>query len=297
MTLSRKEKASIKCSYGNAAEMVEVTRADFEAATAHLVEQTLEIVARAMDAAQQRKPGLSYDDVLLVGGSSQMPMIGRSLQERFGWSLTKTEFALAVAKGAAIYGQGVVDWASTPVPQATTTGDSAVAGTDEPEEYGRPLLIGGRAKKISNVLARSIGVRFIRDGAEGQPEEFIGFLAHAQDPLPTPPIRETPETYSDDTTELTIRIYEQTGERESEAIDDNREITPEAGAIFTGLPRLPKGSPIEVTLQIDAEGLATLSAVEPRSRQQLTLNAALSVMQKEEQEEATIIVAGMKRAE
>jgi molecular chaperone DnaK (HSP70) len=157
-------------------------------------------------------------------------------------------------------------------------------------------MIGGRKMTIANVLSRSIGVQFVRDGGNGQVEEYIGFLAHAQDSLPLD-IRETPVTYSDDTTELMIRIFEQSGEKESDVVADNREITPESGATFTGLPRLPKGSPIEVNLAIDAEGLATLSAVEPRSGQQLTVTATLSVMQKEQLEAATKIVAGMQRAE
>ncbi|MCZ2826073.1 MULTISPECIES: Hsp70 family protein [unclassified Modestobacter] len=294
MTLSRKEKASIKCSFGSAIEMVEVTRAEFEAATRHLVDQTLEIVARAMEAAQEKSPGLGYDEVLLVGGSARMPMIEASLRERFGWSLTKTEFDLAVAKGAAIYGQGAADWVdSIPARGSATSPEAAVAQDDA---QGRPLMIGGRKMTIANVLSRSIGVQFVRDGANGQVEEYIGFLAHAQDSLPLD-IRETPVTYSDDTTELMIRIFEQSGEKESDVVADNREITPDSGATFTGLPRLPKGSPVEVNLAIDAEGLATLSAVEPRSGQQLTVTATLSVMQKEQLEAATKIVAGMQRAE
>ncbi|MCZ2817258.1 Hsp70 family protein [Modestobacter sp. VKM Ac-2984] len=295
MTLSRKEKASIKCSFGSAVEMVEITRAEFESGTRHLVDQTLDIVARAMEAAQEKSPGLGYDDVLLVGGSSRMPMIETSLHERFGWTLTKTEFDLAVAKGAAIYGQGTAGWVD-PVTGADTGAAAALGDVPQDDSQGRTLLIGGRAMTIANVLSRSIGVQFVRDGAHpGQVEEYIGFLAHAQASLPLE-IRETPETYSDDTTELSIRIFEQTGEAESETIADNREITPEAGATFTGLPRLPKGSPIEVRLAIDAEGLATLSAVEPRSGQQLTVTATLSVMQKEELAAATKIVAGMQRA-
>lgn len=284
ITLSRKEKASIKCSFGSAVEMVEVTRADFEAGTAHLVDQTLEIVGRALAAAERKRPGLAFDEVLLVGGSSRMPMIETRLHDRFGWSLTRTEFDLAVAKGAAIYAQGAAAWV-----------DSVPAGqVPETEAAGRPLLIGGTTRTISNVLSRSVGVRFVRDRPDGDIEEYIGFLAHAQDGLPLE-ICETPVTFSDNTTELTIRIYEQTGEAESESVADNREITPDTGATFTGLPRLAKGSPIDVRLQIDAEGIAALSAVEPRTGQHLTLTATLSVMQAEDQAKATAIVQGMQR--
>jgi molecular chaperone DnaK (HSP70) len=298
MTLSRKDRTSVKCTYGSAVELVEVTRAEFEAATKHLIDETVEIVARAMAVAQAKVPGLGYDEVLLVGGSSRMPMVEEALQARFGWSLTKTEFDLAVAKGAAIYGQGAAAWVdSSSVSDSSevatyTGGQPTIGGHAE----GRQLLLGGRPMTISNVLSRSIGMRFVRDGAAGREEEYIGFLAHAQESLPLE-VRETPVTRGHDTTELDIHIYEQMGEVESEVVTDNREITPDSGATFRGLPRLPAGSPIEVLLAIDAEGLATLSAVEPRSGQQLTITATLSVMQREALEAATMIVAGMERSD
>jgi cell division ATPase FtsA len=87
--------------------MVEVTRDEFEQATASLVEETLDIVQRALDTAELKRPGLQLDEVLLVGGSSRMPMIQESLSARFGWELRLTDFDLAVAKGAAIYAQPV----------------------------------------------------------------------------------------------------------------------------------------------------------------------------------------------
>ena len=88
--------------------MIEVTRAEFEQATASLVEETLDIVQRSLDSAQAKRPGLKLDEVLLVGGASRMPMIQESLKARFGWNLRLTDFDLAVAKGAAIYAQGGV---------------------------------------------------------------------------------------------------------------------------------------------------------------------------------------------
>ena len=102
-TLSRKEKSTIRCSYADVVEMIEVTRAEFEQATASLVEETLDIVQRALDSAQVKRPELKLDEVLLVGGASRMPMIQESLKARFGWDLRLTDFDLAVAKGAAIY--------------------------------------------------------------------------------------------------------------------------------------------------------------------------------------------------
>ncbi len=79
-----------------------VTREQFEAATAHLVQGTRLTVELALSDA-----GLSWDKisrVLLVGGSTQMPAIRRMLQEASG-SPPDSDInpVTAVAKGAAIY--------------------------------------------------------------------------------------------------------------------------------------------------------------------------------------------------
>jgi molecular chaperone DnaK (HSP70) len=270
--------------------MIEVSRDEFEARTGYLVNETLDIVERAMASAQAKSPDIAYDEVLLVGGACRMPMIEAALKARFGWSaVTKTEFDLAVAKGAAIYGQGssFAEPEPAPVPGPSGGDDAAqktffVPGSDE-------------RKTISGVLPKGIGIKLVRDTPMGgSPEEYVGFLAHAQASLPD----EFPmmvHTYSANTTVLTIHVFEQGGGRESELLEDNREITPETGATFVDLPSLPKGSPIDVNLRIDAEGLGTLSAVEPQSGQKLTLRVKLAVMQAEEQGEATRIVDGMVR--
>lgn len=290
-TLSRREKASIALSFSDARESVEVTRDEFEQATASLVDQTIMIVERTLESAQAKEPGLVLDEVLLVGGSGRMPMIERSLTERMGWAVRKTELDLAVAKGAAIYGLGEALTAPTFEPDGgedqTTTADA-----DQPQE--KVIQIGGNTVTITNVLSRSIGIRFVRDAADGSAEEYVGFLAHANESLPLQASLEA-ATYSEGQTEVAIHIYEQNGERESELVADNREVTPEGGAEITGLPRLPKGSPIQFTLSVTSEGLSSLSAFEPSTNQQLQVQVKLSVLQREEVEEAAGIVSGLSR--
>lgn len=288
-TLSRREKANIALTYGDAREAVEVTREEFEQATASLVDQTITIVQRALETAQAKEPGLVLDEVLLVGGSGRMPMIEKSLTERMGWTVRKTELDLAVAKGAAIYGQGE----ALPTPEATPDGrDGTAADSDDQQE--KVLQIGGSTVTITNVLSRSIGIKFVRDASDGSAEEYVGFLAHANESLPLQASLEA-ATYSEGQTEVAIHIYEQDGERESEHIANNREVTPEGGAEITGLPRLPKGSPIQFTLSINSEGLSSLSAFEPTTNQQLQIDVKLSILQREDIEKATGIVSGLSR--
>src|SRR5262249_5035813 len=81
--------------------VVELTREQFEAMTHDLVERTYEVLHRVL-AAAAGKGSHAIDHVLLVGGSSWMPMISAGLSERFGWRPRLPDPDLAVAKGAAL---------------------------------------------------------------------------------------------------------------------------------------------------------------------------------------------------
>ena len=140
-------------------------------------------------------------------------------------------------------------------------------------------------------------IKFVRDNARtGQPEDYIGFLAHANESLPIS-VEQPAHTYFAGSTEIAIEIFEQQGERESEVVEHNKELTPESGATFTGLPYLPKNSPIDIKLSIDTEGLATLTAFEPQSAQNLRIGVRLAVMQAEDEARAKEIVASLSRRE
>lgn len=94
---------------GGTAE-VTVTRAQFEEMTASLVAQTVDITRKALAEAEEKSPGITGNitDVILVGGSSLMPIIPVTLKKEFGWDAKLTDPHLAVAKGAALVAAGAV---------------------------------------------------------------------------------------------------------------------------------------------------------------------------------------------
>src|SRR5699024_4296322 len=108
-SLTKRPSATVRCRYGTADEQITVTREEFETATKHLVDQTIQICNRATETAKQKDSDLSVDRFLLVGGSARMPMIEAALKDQLGLDPIRTDFDLAVAKGAAIYGQTAVD--------------------------------------------------------------------------------------------------------------------------------------------------------------------------------------------
>ena len=286
-TLSKKEKARLRCSYEGVQSVVFVTKDEFEAATRHLLNETLDIVQRTLDAAMSKVPNLSIDEVLLVGGSSRMPQVAAGLSARFPWPLRNTDFDLAVAEGAAIYGNGV-----QPAVCDAGAGKAVSGRRGRPRlGAGQEIVLDGRRVTFTNVLSKSVGVLLIDADTN---EDFICFLAHAQDELPVH-TNLTAETIRDNQRAVEIQLYEQSGETESREVEHNKRITPEdVDPRITGLPRLPEGSPIELTLSITNEGLASLRAVEPTSGKELTLEASLSTMQPDELEEARGIVSRMR---
>ena len=72
-TLSARSKASVSCDYKGHAVRVEITREQFEELTQDLLDRTRFTTAQTLQAA-----GLDWNDldrVLLVGGSTRMPMV------------------------------------------------------------------------------------------------------------------------------------------------------------------------------------------------------------------------------
>ena len=100
--LSTKETTKHTVRFGGAVAQLELTRERLEELTSELFERTMEITGRTIETA--RAEGIDhFDDVLLVGGMTIMPVIARTLKERFGLDARQQDPHLAVAKGAAIF--------------------------------------------------------------------------------------------------------------------------------------------------------------------------------------------------
>ena len=105
--MSRRDKAVIKIAYEGDKIQVEVTREEFENVTRHRLEQTVSMMNSCMSAA-----GLTDEDldvVLMVGGSTIMPQVQEMLHARFGEKVQFNEPNLAVAKGAVLVANALVD--------------------------------------------------------------------------------------------------------------------------------------------------------------------------------------------
>jgi molecular chaperone DnaK (HSP70) len=100
--LSDKESATLRLELHDREPIdVTITRAEFEAMIAPLVERTIACVHRAI--ADAKLTADDIDDVVLVGGSTRVPLVRRRLEQELGSAPhTGVDPDLAVALGAAI---------------------------------------------------------------------------------------------------------------------------------------------------------------------------------------------------
>ena len=101
-TLSVRQKATVPCDYKGRASRIEITRKQFEDATQDLLDRTRFTVTQTLKAAKLDWKDL--DRVLMVGGSTRMPMVRQMIASVFGREGDASVAAdEAVAHGAALH--------------------------------------------------------------------------------------------------------------------------------------------------------------------------------------------------
>jgi molecular chaperone DnaK (HSP70) len=284
--LSQVESRRVPVRFAGASALVEITRQKFVELTADLLDRTIDYTRRTLDKLRDKDPAASVDEVLLVGGSTRMPAVAERLRQEFGWQPRLHDPDLAVAKGAARFALGRSVWrwdGGTATPEqrqdridelARTTGLAVAA-------------IGDIAvKKITNVLPKAFGVKLVdadRPGWRDDPQSasYVHHLVHADDPLPNGPHRLPARTAFPSQTSVRIEVYEQAGSTESRELSDNKPVDRGTGMI-SGLPPLPEGSPLDLTMTVDDEGLLSVHATEPSTGKSLTIEVRVSVLSPEQ---------------
>lgn len=312
--LSKAESKKIIRRYGGTAATVVVTRQQFEEMTAELLEETIRITRQTLDEAEQRYPGVrdQISELLLVGGSSWMPAVAGRLRKEFPWEPRLSDPNLAVAKGAALYAAGqtvrFVERAD-PAPGAATGRGTGVgysgAVTDEAVETvsGQtgiaPDMVRELAQRtVVNVLPKAIGVKLVdttRPGWQDDPDSasYIEHLIDAQTQLAHRAPTFVANTVVDNQPDIAIEIWEQSGSSPGPDLEANHRVD-DAGLIEgIGSFRLPAGSPVNIDIDVDAEGTVHLHAVEPTSGKELEMNVRISVLSTEQVEEAKVIHRGL----
>jgi molecular chaperone DnaK (HSP70) len=238
---------------------VAITRADLDAACSDLFDTTAEIIGRVLRAAKL-DGGADIDDIIMVGGSSRIPLLAPRLTALLGKTPQLTDPDLAVAKGAALRAHHLAV-----TPQLT----ALRARADE----GSQASGSSRARGIGQVVAvtpRALGI-LIEDSFDpsGQ-RSFVEHLVTANTPLPAERVEERFGTVLENQESVRVQVYEQAGPAPSPEAGHNRRVL---DGELTGIGSLPAGSLIRITMRIAADGRLTVVAHEPRSGRELRLEA------------------------
>jgi molecular chaperone DnaK (HSP70) len=265
--LSVAESTAVTVSHAGAGLDVELTRAELERLTAGLLDRTMTLTHAALAAARSR--GVRrIDRVLLVGGASRMPAVARRLAAEIGVQVELADPDLAVAKGAAIYGEKkalerlVVADLVTRGQLPDGSGVEAAASADLDAACRRLAeAIGSTAERVRrtvevsvvNVVSRGFGVLAL----DRLGEHRAVFLVHRNDRLPVA-VRRSFGTVRDDQEAVTVHVVEQAGGVESGNAEDNKVI---ASADITDIPPgHPAGTEIEITFRMGFDGILEVTA-------------------------------------
>ena len=232
---------------------VTITRGDLDAACGDLFDTTAEIIQRVLRAAKL-DGGRLIDDVIMVGGSSRIPMLSRRLAGMLGKAPRLSDPDLAVAKGAALRAHHL---AGTPQLTALTAARRHAGGAE-------------RTGQVAPVTPRAVGI-LVEDSFDpsGQ-RSFVEHLVPAGTPLPVERVEERFGTILDNQESVRVQVYEQAGPVASPEEGHNRRVL---DGELTGLGSLPAASLIRVTVRITIDGRLSVIAHEPRSGRELRLQA------------------------
>jgi molecular chaperone DnaK len=256
---------------------VSVTRTDLEAACADLFDTTEALITELL-ATASTKGVERIDDVVMVGGSSRIPMLADRLQALLGSRPRLVEPDLAVAKGAALRAHQLTasqQWGAL----------TALVAQSQPLIDGRPRAA---VSEVVPACPRAIGIG-VEDSYDPCGER--SFVHHVIDPHTNLPVdREVRDlgTILENQDTVRIQVYEQAGSRPSRELEDNRRVL---DGELTGLGALPAGSVIHLNVRLAVDGRLTVVAREPRSGRELTLEAFMEgVVDGEETDRLTAAV-------
>jgi molecular chaperone DnaK len=229
-TLSARQKAAVACDYRGVATRIEIAKQQFEEATQDLLDRTRFTAAQALKAA-----GLEWKDldrVLMVGGSTRMPMVRNMLRQLSGKEPDDSVAAdEAVAHGAALQASLILA-----------------------QQQGLPPTF-----KIKNVNSHSLGVVGVDPLTQRRRN---GILIPRNTPLPVTATR-TFKTKKAGQRSIRVEIVE----GESPSADD---CTPIGRCSVRHLPPdLPAQYPVEVRFHYQTNGRLKVRVTVPNTDRQM----------------------------
>lgn len=172
--LSNMPSRSFTISHAGDATRIEVTREEFEEQTQDLVEQTMDFVHQLLQTVSISAEQI--DVVLLVGGSTKMPMVKAAVEYVFPDKVRVEQPDLAVAKGAALaaaieFNERLDERVSGKIDQFTAPSENEVDGEEmapitEEEVEALKINVPQQVSMVNDKLSRSFGPAvFVEDNS------------------------------------------------------------------------------------------------------------------------------------
>lgn len=249
-SLTSREKVNVSVKAMGERMRTELTRAQYEDITRHLLNRTKDLLDNILDtAASYGYPLSRIDKVLLVGGSSRMPQVAKMIQEDYHVTPVLQDPDEAVAKGAAVYAQDRSAYQTIVNEEAKRTGKTV----EEVQLEGKVATANGL--RITNVLSCTYGIAILKENSD---ELHISNILKINTDLPA---KETKiyGTAADNQSSVLLQVYE-TRSTEDYLEIDGREPLTVIEMKFNN--RVPRGTRLDVTLTLDNSGILHVQAVE-----------------------------------
>lgn len=264
--LSQKMKDPFTFSFAGNHSRIEVTREKFEEITADLLDLTVQVTKETIEDLKGKTGDDRIDRILLVGGSSLMPMVKERIDHEFDVESQIHDPAECVAKGAAVWGvKAKIDNLAEAVGYDPSTGegdrsafdDALEEQMDELSVRDREFYLGLPGKTGGSVSSHTYGLL-----AWDQGMEIVAPLIIRNTEIPFRHESGNGQFGTAEANQSTIEIVLMESDGDSLDPDDCKEIGRGTVELPSGVPR---GSEVQIRFDYAADGTMTLGAKETSS--------------------------------
>ncbi|RDH11598.1 Hsp70 family protein, partial [Tsukamurella pulmonis] len=283
--LTLAERTEVVIAHDGARAVVPLTRAELEEMTAPLLRRTVDLARDCLKTAGKRGVH-TIDRLLLVGGSSRMPAVARALREQLGLDGELHDPDLAVARGAALYGEklemerlvaadlvtrGLLPDGAPPLHAPAAELENSIARVAA--SFQQPVSMVRRMLEIQvdTVISRGFGVLAVHDHGD----LGVTWLVERNQTLPVR-VRRSFGTMREDQQQIEITVVEQQGQIASQRLGDAKLLV--EGTIRDIPPGYPAGSEVRITFEMGFDGVLHVTAHHVEADLPLTLSAQTGAM-------------------
>ncbi|BDD83175.1 molecular chaperone DnaK [Tsukamurella pulmonis] len=283
--LTLAERTEVVIAHDGARAVVPLTRAELEEMTAPLLRRTVDLARDCLKTAEKRGVH-TIDRLLLVGGSSRMPAVARALREQLGLDGELHDPDLAVARGAALYGEklemerlvaadlvtrGLLPDGAPPLHAPAAELENSIARVAA--SFQQPVSMVRRMLEIQvdTVISRGFGVLAVHDHGD----LGVTWLVERNQTLPVR-VRRSFGTMREDQQQIEVTVVEQQGQIASQRLGDAKLLV--EGTIRDIPPGYPAGSEVRITFEMGFDGVLHVTAHHVEADLPLTLSAQTGAM-------------------